>query len=148
MRLHSASRLVLVAPLLMAVVARCADPVPGVARAADEPKAVTPADKPAPLARGGARRARISHEFLVALGLWCTIVVAGLLLLVMIVSWGRSLRSLARRKPKPPSAPDPLWYLTTKPPAPPAPAASAPGDTGRRPDDGEPGTDVSSRTPL
>jgi hypothetical protein len=151
MRRHSAaSRLALVAPL-MAVVALCANSALGVARAADEPKAVTPAgkvEKPAAPAKEGARRARNDAEFLVALGLWCAIVVVGLLLLVIVVTWARSLRSLARRKPKPPSVPDPLWYLKTKPQAPPAPAASAPGDTGRRPDDSEPGTDVSSRTPL
>jgi hypothetical protein len=153
MRRPSASRfpLPLIAPLLLAVVSLCADRVPAVALAADKAPGATPADKadkPAPPADEAARRARNRSEFLVALGLWCSIVAVGLLLLVVVVTWGRSLRSLMRHKPKPPTAPDPLWYLKTKPQAPPAPAASAPGETGRRPDDGEPGTDVSSRTPL
>jgi hypothetical protein len=83
-----------------------------------------------------------------ALLLWCGILIAGLALLTMIVVWGRSLRALARRKPIPPTAPDPLWYLKTKSPAPATPAASASTESSRDSDHGEPGSDVSNRTPL
>jgi hypothetical protein len=100
-------------------------------------------DAPPP---GGVRRIRgRDHEFMTALALWCMIVVVGLALLAMTIVWGRSLRSLARRKPSPPTAPDPLWYLKTKPPLPAAPAAS---DASRRPDDSDSGSQASSRTPL
>ncbi len=82
----------------------------------------------------------MGHEFLTALALWCGVVVIGLALLTMIVVWGRSLRSLARRKPIAPTAPDPLWYLKTKPPA--------PTDPSQHIDDGEPGSDISRQTPV
>jgi hypothetical protein len=119
---------------------------------ADEPKpAVTTgqAERPKEPAPEVPRRVRpIGGEFMTALGLWCAILVAGVVLLTMTVVWGRSLRALARRKPIPPTAPDPLWYLKTKPPLPPAPAGSAPVDPLSRSDEADPGSDVSGRTPL
>jgi len=115
--------------------------------AAEEPKpAVAPdqAQKPAvPAPDPAARRHLKNNEFLLALSLWVGVLVIGLSLLAMIVSWGRSVRSLARGKPRPPTAPDPLWYLRPKPAA---PAASASTESGA--DNGEPGSDASTRTPL
>jgi hypothetical protein len=81
--------------------------------------------------------------------MWVAIVIAGLVLLSAVMVWGRWLRKIARRKPSPPTAPDPLWYLKTKPPGPGSPAAagSVPTDPSRHSDD-DPGSDVSGRTPL
>ncbi len=115
--------------------------------AAEEPKTAVAADKapaPAPPVQDPALgHRRKTNEFLLAVGLWFGVLVIGLALLAMIVSWGRSVRSVARRKPLTATAPDPLWYLKTKPPA---PAASA--STDRGPDDSEPGSDASTRTPV
>jgi hypothetical protein len=115
--------------------------------AAGEPKpAVAPdqAQKPAAPAHDLAAQRRLkNNEFLLALSLWVGVLVIGLALLAMIVSWGRSVRNLARGKPRPPTAPDPLWYLKPKPAA---PAASASTESG--PDNGEPGSDASTHTPL
>jgi hypothetical protein len=138
-------------PFLVATVLLSADPAMVRESVADEPKpAVTTgqAERAKEAAPEVPRRVRpIGGEFWTALGLWCAIVVAGIALLTMIVVWGRSLRALARRKPIPPTAPDPLWYLKTKPPAPPAPAGSAPADPSRRSDDTDPGSDISRQTP-
>jgi hypothetical protein len=81
----------------------------------------------------------IGNEFLLALAMWCGVLVIGLALLTMIVVWGRSVRSLARRKPIAPTAPDPLWYLRTKPPA--------PTDPSRHIDDSDPGPEISRQAP-
>jgi hypothetical protein len=86
----------------------------------------------------------IDGQFMTALALWSLIVVAGLALLTMTIVWGRSLRSAIRRKPSASTAPDPLWYLKTKPPLPPTPAATdaASGPPSRpRPDDTDPGSE-------
>jgi len=140
------------APFLLVTVLLSADSALVRVSVADEPKSAVTTDQaerakePAPEVP---RRVRpIGGEFMTALGLWCAILVAGIALLTMIVVWGRSLRALARRKPIPPTAPDPLWYLKTKLPAPPAPAGSAPVDTPRHSDDADPGSDISRRTPL
>jgi hypothetical protein len=114
----------------------------GRALAAEEPKAAVatdPGNNAAKPARDPAHPVRpIGREFMTALALWCTVLVIGLGLLAMIVVWGRSVRTLARRKPIPPTAPDPLWYLKAKPPA---PAGSAPIDTSHRTDDSDPGSE-------
>jgi hypothetical protein len=139
-------------PFLLAMVLLSADR--GLVRrsVADEPKPAVAVDKGEkaqnPPGEGHPRVRPIGGEFMTALALWCTILVVGLALLTMIVVWGRSLRALARRKPIPPTAPDPLWYLRTKPPLPPAAAGSAPTDPSRRSDQGDPGSDTSSQTPL
>jgi hypothetical protein len=88
-------------------------------------------------------------EKVVALGLWVTIVVVGLVLLTVVMVWGRWVRKMARRKPTASTVPDPLWYLKTKPPAgSTAAAGSAPPDPSRRSDDGDPGSDGSGRVAL
>jgi hypothetical protein len=139
-------------PFLLVTVLLSADPAFVREAVADEPKpAVTTgqAERPKEPAPEVPRRVRpIGGEFLTALGLWCAILVAGVVLLTMTVVWGRSLRALARRKPIPPTAPDPLWYLKTKPPLPPAPSRSAPVDPSRHSDDADPGSDISRPTPL
>jgi hypothetical protein len=139
-------------PFLLATVLLSADLALVRESVADEPKpAVTTdqAERPKEPAPEVPRRVRpIGGEFMTALGLWCAILVAGVVLLTMTVVWGRSLRALARRKPNPPTAPDPLWYLKTKPPLPPAPAGSAPVDPLSRSGEADPGSDVSGRTPL
>jgi hypothetical protein len=139
-------------PFLLATVLLSVEPRLVRVSVADEPKpAVTTgqaerAKEPAPEVP---RRVRpIGGEFMTALALWCAILVVGLALLTMVVVWGRSVRALARRKPIPPTAPDPLWYLKTKPPTPPAPAGSAPADPSRHSDDADPGSDISRQTPL
>jgi hypothetical protein len=133
-------------PFLVALSGILAQPAPARV-AAEEPKpAVAPdqAQKPAaPAPDPAARRHLKNNEFLLALSLWVGVLVIGLSLLAMIVSWGRSVRNLARGKPRPPTAPDPLWYLKPKPAA---PAASASTESG--PDNGEPGSDASTGTPL
>jgi hypothetical protein len=139
-------------PFLLATVLLSADPNLVRESVADEPKPAVTTDQ-AERAKESApevpRRVRpIGGEFMTALGLWCAILVAGVVLLTMTIVWGRSLRALARRKPIPPTAPDPLWYLKTKPPLPTAPAGSAPVDTSRHPDDSDPGSDISRPTPL
>jgi hypothetical protein len=138
----------LAVPFVVAIGLLSSVPDLGRALAADEPKAAVaadPGDKAAKPARDPAHPVRpIGHEFMTALALWCTVLVIGLGLLAMIVVWGRSVRTLARRKPIPPTAPDPLWYLKTKPPA---PAGSAPIDTSQRTDDSDPGSENSSPNP-
>jgi len=133
-------------PLVVALLGLVTQPAAGRV-AAEEPKsAVTPDQAPKPAAPAhdlAAQRRLKNNEFLLALSLWVGVLVIGLSLLAMIVSWGRSVRNLARGKPRPPTAPDPLWYLKPKPPA---PAASASTESG--PDNGEPGSDASSQTPL
>jgi hypothetical protein len=138
-------------PLLLAMILS-ADPAWVRVSVANEPKsAVAPApgagaDRPPSEI---APRRRPNHgEGLTALALWCAVLVAGLALLSVVVVWGRSVRNLARRKPLPSTAPDPLWYLKTKPPAPPAPAGLAPTDETRRPGGGELGSDSSHGTRL
>jgi hypothetical protein len=150
MRLFPVFRPQFVVPCLLAITLLSSVPTSGSrALAADEPKAPLapdPGDKAAkPAPELGHPVRPIGHEFMTALALWCSVLVIGLALLVMIVVWGRSLRRLARRKPSPPTAPDPLWYLKVKPPA---PAGSAPIDTSRRTDDSDPGSETSSPTPL
>jgi hypothetical protein len=139
-------------PILLATVLLSVDSALVRESVADEPKAAVVtgqaerAKEPAPEVP---RRVRpIGGEFMTALALWCAILVVGLALLTMVVVWGRSVRALARRKPIPPTAPDPLWYLKTKLPAPTAPAGSAPIDTSPHSDDADPGSDISRQTPL
>jgi hypothetical protein len=122
--------------------------------AADEPKPAAPNDKvnppdnPAP---GGAAPGRVignesrARARMTALALWCGILVVGVALLMIVVVWGRSVRTLARRKPVVSTVPDPLWYLKTKPAA---PAGSAPIDPSRSPESGDSGSETSGRTPL
>ena len=154
MRRRSVFRPHLSLPLVLATVVLSAEWMLARHLAADEPKAaavdkVEKADKAESPAREIPVAARRDgNEKIVALALWFGIVVVGIALLSVIMVWGRSLRAMARRKPKPPTAPDPLWYLKTKPPLPPAPAGSAPGDPSRHGDDGEPSSDISTRTPL
>jgi hypothetical protein len=139
-------------PLLLAMVAVSAEPATLRVSAADEPKPSVAPEKgekaESPPREIPPRVRPIGHEFMTALALWCGILVIGLALLTMIVVWGRSLRALARRKPTPPTAPDPLWYLKTKPPPPPTPASSASTESSRDGDDGEPGSESSNRKPL
>jgi hypothetical protein len=135
-------------PVLFALVLLTANPAGPRVFAVEESRPAVAPEKTATDGppRDGARRIRgADHEFMTALALWCLIVVVGLGLLAMTIVWGRSLRSLARRKPNPPTAPDPLWYLKIKPPLPAAPAVS---DASRRPDDTDSGSQASSRTPL
>ncbi len=133
-------------PFLVVSIGLMANPAPARV-AAEEPKtavATDQAQKPAaPAPDPAARRHVKNNEFLLALSLWVGVLVIGLSLLAMIVSWGRSVRNLARGKPRPPTAPDPLWYLKPKAAA---PAASASTESG--PDTGEPGSDASTPTPL
>jgi hypothetical protein len=149
MRGHNLSQFPLCLPALFALVWLAANPARPQVFAAEESKPAVAPEKTASTdaaPHNGARRVRgRDHEFMTALALWCMIVVVGLGLLAMTIVWGRSLRSLIRRKPSPPTAPDPLWYLKTKPPLPAAPAAS---DASRRPDDTDSGSQASSRTPL
>ncbi len=133
-------------PFLVALIGLLAQPGAGRV-AAEEPKSAVAPDKPqqaaVPAPDPAGRRHVKNNEFLLALSLWVGVLVIGLSLLAMIVSWGRSVRNLARGKPRPPTAPDPLWYLKPKPAA---PAASASAESG--PDNGEPGSDASTHTPL
>lgn len=152
-------------PLAFALASLALNPVGPRAAAADENKAAVapqktdtqktnaektdakPDAKGAP-AQDGAHRVRgVDGQFMTALALWCLIVAVGLGLLTMTIVWGRSLRSLIRRKPSASTAPDPLWYLKTKPPLPPAPAATDAG-SGPGTDDTDPGSQASRQTPA
>jgi hypothetical protein len=117
--------------------------------AAQEAKPAASADAAAkvkgPAAPQGARPVQRWGDKVLAVALWFGIVVVGLVLLTVVMVWGRWLRKLARRKPVPPSAPDPLWYLKTKPRA---PAGSAPVDASGHSDDPDSGPDISRQTPL
>ena len=149
MRVSSVFRPRCAVPILLAIGLLSAGLTLGRARAEEKPKppAVAvdqgkkPDDKVDKPAREPAHPVRpIGNEFLLALAMWCGVLVIGLALLTMIVVWGRSLRSLARRKPIAPTAPDPLWYLKTKPPA--------PMDPSRHIDDSDPGPEISPQTRL
>jgi hypothetical protein len=145
------------APALLAIVALSGDSLSLRALAADGPKSGVANGKAeraeGPVRQGPARQgtagpdARATEKF-AALLLWCGIIVVGLLLLTGIVVWGRWLRRVARRKPLPPTAPDPLWYLKPKPPLPSAPAGTTPGDLSPHSTDENPGSDSSNRSPL
>ncbi len=147
MRLSSVFRPQRVVPLLLAIGLLCARPPFGRVLADEKPKppaaivdqAKKSDDQTEKPARELAHPVRpMGNEFLMALALWCGVVVIGLALLTMIVVWGRSLRSLARRRPIPTTAPDPLWYLKTKPPA--------PNDPSHHIDD-DPGSEISGQSP-
>jgi hypothetical protein len=145
MRVSSVFRPQGAVPVLLAIGLLSAGPRLGRTLADEKPKppavAVGQGKKPDDKADKPARPVRpIGNEFLLALAMWCGVLVIGLALLTMIVVWGRSLRSLARRKPIAPTAPDPLWYLKTKPPA--------PMDPSRHIDDSDPGPEISPQTPL
>jgi hypothetical protein len=149
MRVSSVFRPQSAVPVLLAIGLLFAVPTLGRARAEEKPKPAAVAvdqgkksdDKTDKPVREAAHPVRpIGNEFLLALAMWCGVLVIGLALLTMIVVWGRSLRALARRKPIAPTAPDPLWYLKTKPPA--------PTDPSRHIDDSDPGPEISRQTPL
>jgi hypothetical protein len=156
MRRQTASHLQVAVLFSLAIGSLCADP--GLVRvsAAEEPKPAAsnvkvdrpdgPAHGAAPAGREIDLQRRVRAR-IVALTLWCAILVVGLALLAIVMAWGRSVRTLARRKPAPSTAPDPLWYLKTKPPAPHAPVGSSPSDPMRHPDDGEPDSPISGQTP-
>jgi hypothetical protein len=133
-------------PLVLVMGVLCVGSGLGSARAADEPKPAVAADPgekdqaEKPPREFGRPVRPVGHEFMTALALWCTVLVIGLALLAMIVVWGRSVRTLARRRPIAPTAPDPLWYLKAKPPA--------PTDPSHHIDDSEPGSEISGQTPL
>jgi hypothetical protein len=150
MRRRTALRLKLAALLVPVIGLLVANATPIRIFAADDPKPPVAADQ-APKAKNpvpeAPRPAQRLGDKVLALGLWIAIVVVGLALLSVVMVWGRRLRRLARGKPRSPTAPDPLWYLKTKPPGSPAAAGPAPTDSSRR-SDGDPGSDVSGQTPL
>ncbi len=56
-------------------------------------------------------------EFVSAMILWFAILLAGLVLLAMVMIWGRRVRNSIRRRPPASTVPDPLWYLKKNPKA-------------------------------
>lgn len=98
--------------------------LPNAAISADAPatpavkadSAATASPKSAEVKRATAVRAR-RIEFVSAIILWLAIVFVCLVLLVLVMVWGRRLRNSVRRRPAASTAPDPFWYLKKNPKA-------------------------------
>jgi hypothetical protein len=56
-------------------------------------------------------------EFVSAMLLWFAVVTAGLVLLALVMVWGRRLRHAVRRPPRLSTVPNPFWYLKKSPSA-------------------------------
>jgi hypothetical protein len=47
--------------------------------------------------------------------MWCGILALGVVLIAVVILWGRRLRRANRRQPAASTSPDPFWYLKKKP---------------------------------